>query len=128
MVWVPPVGAPRGRGDLKTVRPFLRMTSTGVVWPDRSEMMVDAIIWCTGFRPALEHLRSLDIAEADGRVLVEDQRSVEDPRLWLAGYGDWTGPGSATLMGAARTARDLCANLVLEVNAERDSHEPAGPC
>src|SRR3546814_19767081 len=70
-------------------------------------MRVDAIIWCTGFKPALEHLRSLDIVEADGRVLVEDQRSVKEPRLWLAGYGDWTGPGSATLMGAARTANDL---------------------
>ena len=112
IVMVPPVREARGRGDLTTVRPFLRMTSTGVVWPDRSEMRVDAIIWCTGFRPALEHLRSLDIVEADGRVLVEDQRSVKEPRLWLAGYGDWTGPGSATLMGAARTARDLVQALV----------------
>ena len=60
----------------------------------------------------VEHLRSLDIVEADGRVLVEDQRSVKEPRLWLAGYGDWTGPGSATLMGAARTARDLVQALV----------------
>jgi putative flavoprotein involved in K+ transport len=88
------------------------MTSTGVVWPDGSEMSIDAIIWCTGFRPALEHLRSLDIVEADGCVLVEEQRSVKEPRLWLAGYGDWTGPGSATLMGAARTARDLVRLLI----------------
>lgn len=39
-------------------------------------------------------------------------RSVKQPHLWLAGYGDWTGPGSATLMGAARTARDLSAALL----------------
>ncbi|WP_231468169.1 ArsO family NAD(P)H-dependent flavin-containing monooxygenase [Novosphingobium sp. CECT 9465] len=117
IVMVPPVREARGRGDLTTVRPFLRMTSTGVVWPDRSEMKVDAIIWCTGFRPALDHLRSLDIVEADGRVLVEDQRSVEEPRLWLAGYGDWTGPGSATLMGAARTARDLVRALISEATS-----------
>lgn len=112
IVMVPPVREARGRGDLTTVRPFVRMTSTGVVWPDGSEMSIDAIIWCTGFRPALEHLRSLGIVEADGHVLVEDQSSVKEPRLWLAGYGDWAGPGSATLMGAARTARDLVRALI----------------
>ena len=112
ILMVPPVKEARDRGDLTTVRPFERMTATGVVWPDRTEITVDAIIWCTGFRPALEHLRSHDIVEEGGRVLVEEQRSVKEPRLWLAGYGDWTGPGSATLMGAARTARDLSEALI----------------
>lgn len=112
IVMVPPVKEARTQGDLTTVRPFDRMTATGVVWPDGAEMNVDAVIWCTGFRPALEHLRPLDVVEEDGRVLVEAQRSVKEPRLWLAGYGDWTGPGSATLMGASRTARDLASRLV----------------
>src|SRR3546814_14642616 len=87
IVMVPPVREARGRGDLTTVRPFLRMTSTGVVWPDRSEMRVAAIIWCTGFKPALAHLRSLAIVEADGRVLVSDQRSVNQSQSWLARNG-----------------------------------------
>jgi thioredoxin reductase len=111
IVVVPPVKEARARGDLGSVRPFERMTATGVVWSDGSEMAVDAIIWCTGFQPALEHLRSLGIVEADGRVVVDGQRSIKEPRLWLAGYGDWCGPGSATLMGAARTARNLAALL-----------------
>ncbi|MEQ6335660.1 ArsO family NAD(P)H-dependent flavin-containing monooxygenase [Sphingobium sp. MK2] len=112
IVMVPPVKAARARGDLNTRRPFTRMTAMGVVWPDGSETKVDAIIWCTGFRPALAHLAGLGVVEADGRVLVEEQRSIKEPRLWLAGYGDWCGAGSATLMGAARTARDLAARLV----------------
>lgn len=111
IVMVPPVKAARERGDLSSVRPFERMTATGVVWPDGSEMAVDAIIWCTGFRPALDYLRSLGLVEADERVLVDGQRSIKEPRLWLAGYGDWCGPGSATLMGAARTARSLSGRL-----------------
>lgn len=111
IVMVPPVKAARDRGDLSSVRPFDCLTSDGVVWPDGSEMVADAIIWCTGFRPALAHLDELAVVEEDGRVLVEGQRSIKEPRLWLAGYGDWTGPGSATLMGAARTARDLAAAL-----------------
>ena len=112
IVMVPPVKAARARGDLSTRRPFTRMTATGVVWADGTETAVDAIIWWTGFRPALAHLAGLGVVEADGRVLVEQQRSIKAPRLWLAGYGDWCGAGSATLMGAARTARDLAARLV----------------
>ena len=50
-------------------------------------------------------------------VLVDGQRSIKEPRLWLAGYGDWSGPGSATLMGASRTARDLAARMTAEVPA-----------
>ncbi|MDO8289486.1 MAG: ArsO family NAD(P)H-dependent flavin-containing monooxygenase [Parvibaculum sp.] len=111
IVMVPPVKDARARGDLKTVRPFRQMTANGVIWSDGSKMAVDAIIWCTGFRPALAHLADLDVVEPDGRVLVQGQRSIKEPRLWLAGYGDWTGPGSATLMGAARTARDLVKEL-----------------
>ncbi|MBN8818720.1 MAG: NAD(P)/FAD-dependent oxidoreductase [Sphingomonas sp.] len=111
IVMVPPVKEARQRGALNAVRPFVSMTPTGVVWADGRETAVDAIIWCTGFRPALDHLDALDIVEADGRVLVSGQRAIREPRLWLAGYGDWCGPGSATLMGAARTARDLAVQL-----------------
>ncbi|OAI45146.1 pyridine nucleotide-disulfide oxidoreductase [Rhizomicrobium sp. SCGC AG-212-E05] len=111
IVMVPPVKQARDRGDLVSVRPFARMTATGVIWPDGSEMAVDAIIWCTGFRPALAHLEALGVVEDDGRALVENARSLKLPQLWLAGYGDWTGPGSATLMGAARTARGIAGSL-----------------
>lgn len=112
IVMVPPVKEARERGVLGSVRPFTHMTADGVVWEDGRESKVDAIIWCTGFRPALDHLRPLGIVGKDGRVEVEGQRVKAEPRLWLAGYGDWCGPGSATIMGAARTARDLAGELV----------------
>lgn len=118
IVMVPPVKEARERGDLTTVRPFIRMTANGVVWPDHTEMNVDAIIWCTGYRPALDHLNRNGVVESDGRVAVDNQQAVKEPRLWLAGYGDWTGAGSATLMGAARTARDLASQL-LETLSQR---------
>lgn len=112
IVMVPPVKEARERGDLSSVRPFERVTAEGVVWPDSSAMAVDAIVWCTGFKPALDHLAGLGVVQDDGRVAVNCQRSIKEPKLWLAGYGDWTGPGSATLMGAARTARDLAKELM----------------
>lgn len=115
IVMVPPVKEARARGDLNPVRPFKQMTADGVIWPDGSETAVDAFIWCTGFRPALQHLAALGVLEDDGRVAVDHHRSVLEPRLWLAGYGDWTAPGSATMMGAARTARDLTTLLLSTV-------------
>ena len=120
IVMVPPVKEARARGDLASVRPFERMTVDGVIWPDGSHMAVDAIIWCTGFHPALQHLSSLGVVEADGKVRLEGQQSIKEPCLWLAGYGDWSGPGSATLMGAARTARDLAQQL----EAQLANHKP----
>jgi putative flavoprotein involved in K+ transport len=105
IVMVPPVRAARGRGVLRAVRPFVRMTERGVVWEDGREEAVDAVVWCTGFRPALEHLRPLGVVEPDGRVRVQGTRSVREPMLWLVGYGNWTGFASATLIGVGRSAR-----------------------
>jgi cation diffusion facilitator CzcD-associated flavoprotein CzcO len=111
IVMVQPVKAARDRGDLETIRPFTALTEIAAVWEDGRETPVDAIIWGTGFRPALEHLAPLGVIEPDGRVLTSNMQSVKEPRVWLAGYGDWVAPGSATLMGAARTARALAAQL-----------------
>ncbi|MDY6964047.1 MAG: hypothetical protein SV862_19375, partial [Pseudomonadota bacterium] len=33
-----------------------------------SSTPADAIIWCTGFRPALGHLQGLGVLDEDGRV------------------------------------------------------------
>jgi pyruvate/2-oxoglutarate dehydrogenase complex dihydrolipoamide dehydrogenase (E3) component len=85
-----------------------------LVWPDGREEAVDAVIWCTGFRPALDHLRPLDVREG-GRIAVEGTRSVREPRLWLVGYGDWTGFASATLVGVGRTARATVAGIAAEL-------------
>lgn len=48
---------------------------------------------------------------ANGRVDVEGTHSTKEPRLWLVGYGEWTGLASATIIGVTRTAR----STVMEV-------------
>lgn len=111
IVMVPSVKAARDRGVLRATRMFERFTTSGVVWPDDSESVVDAIIWCTGFRPALDHLVGLNVINANGRVDVEGTHSTKEPRLWLVGYGEWTGLASATIIGVTRTAR----STVMEV-------------
>lgn len=101
---VPPVLAARGRGVLHALPIFHALTSNGISWPDH-EQRADVIVWATGFRPALSHLRALHLHEAGGVIAVDGTRAVKEPALHLIGYGDWTGPGSATLLGVGRTAR-----------------------
>ena len=102
------VKAARERGSMVAVKMFERLDSSGAVWPDGTHTDEDAIIWATGFRPALDHLRSLNVIDHNGRVKVSGvagTRSVSQPRLWLVGYGNWTGYASATLIGVGRSAR-----------------------
>ena len=62
------------------------------------DVTADHLIWCTGFRPALSPFRSVD------SDLIE-----------FVGYGDWVGPGAATIMGvgpfAKRAAERVAARL-----------------
>jgi hypothetical protein len=89
----------------------LKLTNNGVVWPDGAAEAFDAIIWCTGFRPALHHLNTLGLENENNQIEMNGTRSVREPRLWLVGYGEWTGFGSATLIGVQRYARSTVAEI-----------------
>ena len=105
IVVVESVRRARALGALTAVPLFVRFTDDGVEWADGRRTREDAVILATGFRPALQHLDPLRIAEPNGRIAVRGTRAVREPRLWLVGYGDWTGYASATLIGVGRSAR-----------------------
>lgn len=113
IVMVPPVREARARGAFQdSLRPFARLDVEGAIWPDGHRAAAEAIIWCTGFRPALSHLAPLGIIGMEGRVAVGPEgRAAAEPRLWLLGYGDWTGSASATLAGITRAARGAVAGI-----------------
>ncbi|ADH67064.1 NAD(P)-binding domain-containing protein [Nocardiopsis dassonvillei] len=111
IVVVPTVREARERGALKAEPMFDRLTRTGVAWNDGTSLDCDAVLWCTGFRPVLDHLAPLGLADGRGRIALEGTRSVAEPRLFLLGYGDWTGAASATLIGAGRTAKGTVAEI-----------------
>ena len=123
VVMVPPVRAARDRGALRAEPMFVRFTPGGVVWPDGREEHVDAVIFATGFRPALEHLAPLGIVDAEGRIEIESggsgTRAARVPGLWLIGYGEWTGFASATLIAVGRTARAAVDEIVEALGAMR---------
>ncbi|WP_149551772.1 ArsO family NAD(P)H-dependent flavin-containing monooxygenase [Streptomyces marokkonensis] len=111
VVAVPPVRAARDAGLLRAHPMFRRLTATGVRWADGSRSDADAIIWCTGFRPALAHLAPLGLRGPRGHVETAGTEAVGEPRLHLLGYGDWTGPASATLIGVGRPAREAAHRI-----------------
>lgn len=108
IVAVPAVRRARDSG-LLTAEPMAQhLDAGGLVWADGSRRDIDGIIWCTGFRPALRHLRELRLTRQHGHPVTDGEvptRSADHPGLYLVGYGDWTGPASATLIGVGATAR-----------------------
>lgn len=114
IVMVASVKDARARGVLHASPMFSRLTAHGVAWTDGVTQECDAVIWCTGFRPALRHLRALGLRTRDGRIPVggaSGTQVLDEPRLHLVGYGDWTGPASATLAGVGPSARAVAGEL-----------------
>jgi cation diffusion facilitator CzcD-associated flavoprotein CzcO len=115
IVMVASVREARDRGVLKAHPIFERLDRNGVVWADGTRHDVDSVIWCTGFRPALRHLRALRLRTGDGRIPVGGPSGTEvvgEPRLFLVGYGDWVGPASATLAGVAPSAKATVERVI----------------
>ncbi|MFF9763897.1 MULTISPECIES: NAD(P)-binding domain-containing protein [Streptomyces] len=87
---------------------FDRITPDGVEWRDGRRVAADAILWATGFRPAVGHLAPLRLREPGGGIRVEGTRAVADPRVHLVGYGP-----SASTVGANRAGRAAVRDIRL---------------
>jgi len=105
IVMVPPLLDARKRGVLVSKGNIQSLTSYGVVWDSGEQEAFDVVLWCTGFRYATRHLSGLVSIEEDGKIKTSGTRAIEQPGLWLIGYGNWTGFASATLIGVGRSAR-----------------------
>jgi cation diffusion facilitator CzcD-associated flavoprotein CzcO len=102
-------------GVLRARPLFARLVPDGAVWDDAAvrgpladgwvtgpaHVPADVVLWATGFRPALDHLRPLGLRTPDGGVLLDGTAAVADPRVQLVGYGP-----SASTVGANRAGRE----------------------
>lgn len=87
---------------------FSRIEPHGVRWADGTYEPVDAIVWATGFRAAIDHLAPLGLRSPAGGIQLEPvpgnvqgaTTAVRDRRVQLVGYGP-----SASTLGAGRAAR-----------------------
>ncbi|WP_122818298.1 FAD-dependent oxidoreductase [Nocardioides pantholopis] len=81
---------------------FAAVEEDGVRWADGSFEAVDAIVWATGFRPAVSHLAPLHLRSEHGGIRLDEAgtTALADPRVQLVGYGP-----SASTIGANRAGR-----------------------
>jgi cation diffusion facilitator CzcD-associated flavoprotein CzcO len=79
---------------------FTAVEPDGVRMPDGRLEPADAILWATGFRPAIAHLAPLRLRSEHGGVQLDRTTAVADRRVQLVGYGP-----SASTIGANRAGR-----------------------
>ena len=124
IVMVPSVLDARERGVLVAQSPFVRLHETAVEWADGRQTRLDAVVWCTGFRPALDHLHLCGLVEADGKVgglnirnVVTGEESVLDATALFVAIGH--DPRSAFLDG--QVAVDEAGYVKVEEPSTRTS-------
>ena len=114
----------RRRGVLDRLPMFDRITPDGVAW-DGGEadaprsVDADVILWCTGWRAALDHLAPLHLRGPGGGIVMDGTRVVAEPRLHLVGYGP-----SASTVGANRAGR-ASVHEIRQLLAETDRDQVA---
>jgi cation diffusion facilitator CzcD-associated flavoprotein CzcO len=106
LLLTPAMRAARERGVLERLPMFTRLTPDGVAWSDGHSVPADVILWCTGFRPVIDHLSPLRLREPRGGILMDGTRAVREPRLHLVGYGP-----SASTIGATRAGRAAAVEI-----------------
>ncbi|MDT0157423.1 NAD(P)-binding domain-containing protein [Microbacterium sp. ARD32] len=97
---------------------FAALEPDGVRWADGRFERVDAILWATGFRPAIAHLAPLHLRSRLGGIRLDrDGRgttAVADRRIQLVGYGP-----SASTIGANRAGRTAAKGVQRSLIEER---------
>ena len=105
----PLVQAARDRGVLERRPMFSTIEPSGVRWDDGTFERADVILWCTGFRSALDHLAPLRLRGPGGGITMTGPGATQvaaDPRIHLLGYGP-----SASTIGANRAGRAAAVAL-----------------
>ncbi|MFB9311724.1 NAD(P)-binding domain-containing protein [Nocardioides plantarum] len=87
-----------------------------VRWSDGSTEPVDAIVWATGFRPAVAHLAPLRLRSPYGGIELDGTTAVADRRVQLVGYGP-----SASTIGANRAGRLAARRVAETLDLSRDA-------
>ena len=103
LLLTPALRAARDRGVLARREMFARLVPEGVAWADGSVQRAQVVLWCTGFRSALDHLAPLHLRGPGGGIVMDGElatRGAAEPRVHLLGYGP-----SASTIGANRAGR-----------------------
>ena len=120
LVHTPATLAARDRGALHRLPMFDRITPDGVAWNDGRAVAADVILWCTGFRSALDHLAPLHLRGPAGGITMDGTQVARDPRIHLLGYGP-----TAHTIGANRAGRTVVRDVLQLLDRGRAGSAPA---
>lgn len=90
---------------------FTAFTSEGVVWPDGSRMLVDAVLFATGYRPHLPYLAGTGALTESGAPRQRQGLSLTHSGLGFLGLEWQRTPSSNSLRGVGRDAAYLVRRL-----------------
>jgi cation diffusion facilitator CzcD-associated flavoprotein CzcO len=113
LVWTPALRRAAARGLLARRPMFTRILPDGLLEADGTRTGVDVILWATGFRHELRHLRPLRLHGELGGIAMDGTAVAADPRIHLVGHG----PGASTI-GANRAGRAAVNRLVKDLGRD----------
>ena len=110
--WTPQLRAAAARGVLERLPVPDRVVPDGLEWDAPApgapaHVAADVLLWCTGFRAALDHLAPLHLRGSGGGIALDGLSAVREPRVLLLGYGP-----SASTLGANRAGREAAREVV----------------
>ncbi|WP_280401275.1 flavin-containing monooxygenase [Nocardia carnea] len=108
-----------GRPERREV--FTAFTPEGVVWPDGTRTLVDAVIFATGYRPHLSYLTGTGAVTEAGVPRQRFGLSTTHPGLGFLGLEWQRTPSSNSLRGVGRDAAYLVRRL-RPVTAQQRAH------
>nr|WP_043444615.1 FAD-dependent oxidoreductase [Arthrobacter sp. L77] len=108
-------------GILVSRGPLAGLRERSAVFTDGTEEPVDAVLWATGFRAALDHLAPLRLREPGGGIVMDGVHVLKEPRLLLVGYG-----ASASTLGASRAGRAAAAAAAARLRGIASQSAAAG--
>jgi putative flavoprotein involved in K+ transport len=91
---------------------FSSFHADGVIWPDGTTERVDTVIFATGYRPHLVHLRNMGALDSEGRPLQTAGISTTVPGLYYVGLEGQRSFASATLRGVGPDAKFVVQKLL----------------
>jgi len=106
---------------------FQEVMPNGVVWPDGSSTLIDALIFATGFRPNQEFLAQLPVVDRHGRTLQRNGVAIQVPGLYFVGLPKQRNFASATLRGVGADVAYLMPRLLEHLSDRRLPHLPTSP-
>ncbi|GAA3016928.1 NAD(P)/FAD-dependent oxidoreductase [Streptosporangium longisporum] len=104
-----------GSGRMRRRPMFTAFTPEGVVRADGTRERADAVVFATGYRPALDYLRPLGALDADGAPRHAGGISTTHPGLVYVGLEFQRSFASNTLRGVTRDAEHVAGPLAARV-------------